>query len=89
MTAACTRELTSSLRRMCCTWILTVVSAICRVRAMLCQEQGLSGAEIGRFLGGRTRAAVSYLVCSLQEEMGPISFRSMVTVALLSGQLTT
>ena len=45
------------------------ISRARKVLAMLCQEQGLSGAEIGRFLGGRTRAAVSYLVCSLQEEM--------------------
>ncbi len=32
--AACTRELRSSLRRMCCTWILTVVSAMSRARAI-------------------------------------------------------
>jgi hypothetical protein len=34
ITAACTRELTSSLRRMCCTWILTVVSAMSSSRAI-------------------------------------------------------
>ncbi len=33
-TAACTRELRFSLRRMCCTWILTVVSAMPRSRAI-------------------------------------------------------
>ena len=34
MTAACTRELTSSLRRMCWTWILTVVSTMPCSRAI-------------------------------------------------------
>jgi len=40
-----------------------------KVVAMLCQQQGLRGSEVGRFLGGRTRAAVSYMVRSLQQEM--------------------
>jgi len=40
-----------------------------KVLAMLCLQQGLSGGEVGRFLGGRTRAAVSYMVRSLQEEL--------------------
>ena len=34
ITAACTREATSSLRSTCCTWILTVVSAMPSSRAM-------------------------------------------------------
>lgn len=45
------------------------VSRARKVLAMLCLEQGLSGGEVGRFLGGRTRASVSYMVLSLQEEM--------------------
>jgi hypothetical protein len=37
----CTRELTSSLRRMCCTWILTVVSAMpARGRSPCCCRRG-------------------------------------------------
>lgn len=46
--------------------------AISRARKMLaflCLQQGLSGSEVGRFLGGRTRAAVSYMVLSLQREL--------------------
>lgn len=39
-----------------------------KVMALLCQEQGLSGGEIGRFLR-RTRAAVSYMLLSLQKEL--------------------
>ena len=39
-----------------------------KIMALLCQQQGLSGGEIGRFLG-RTRAAVSYMLLSLQEEI--------------------
>ena len=34
ITAACTRELTFSLRKMCCTWIFTVVSAMSSARAI-------------------------------------------------------
>lgn len=45
------------------------VSRARKVLALLCLEQGLSGGEVGRFLGGRTRAAVSYMVRSLQTEM--------------------
>ena len=45
------------------------VSRARKVLAMLCLEQGLSGGEVGRFLDGRTRAAVSYMVRSLQQEM--------------------
>lgn len=40
-----------------------------KVLAMLCLQEGLSGGEVGRFLSGRTRAAVSYLVRSLQSEL--------------------
>ena len=39
-----------------------------KIMALMCQQQGLSGGEIGRFLG-RTRAAVSYMLLSLQEEI--------------------
>jgi len=39
-----------------------------KIMALLCQQQGLSGGEIGRFLG-RTRAAVSYMLLSLQKEL--------------------
>jgi chromosomal replication initiator protein len=46
-----------------------LVSRARKVLALLCLEQGLSGGEVGRFLGGRTRAAVSYMVRSLQTEM--------------------
>jgi len=45
------------------------VSRARKVLALLCLEQGLSGGEVGRFLGGRTRASVSYMVRSLQVEM--------------------
>ncbi len=40
-----------------------------KVLAMLCLQEGLSGGEVGRFMSGRTRAAVSYMVRSLQEEL--------------------
>ncbi|MBL9078546.1 MAG: AAA family ATPase [Planctomycetes bacterium] len=40
-----------------------------KVVAMLCLQQGLRGSEVGRFLNGRTRAAVSYMVRSLQDEL--------------------
>ena len=40
-----------------------------KVVAMLCLQQGLRGSEVGRFLNGRTRAAVSYMVRSLQKEL--------------------
>jgi chromosomal replication initiator protein len=45
------------------------VSRARKVLAMLCLDQGLSGGEVGRYLDGRTRAAVSYMVRSLQQEM--------------------
>ncbi|MFK7742972.1 MAG: DnaA N-terminal domain-containing protein [Planctomycetota bacterium] len=39
-----------------------------KVLARLCQEQGLSGGEIGRYLE-RTRAAVSYMLKSLEKDL--------------------
>lgn len=39
-----------------------------KVLALLCQQQGLSGGEIGRYLD-RTRAAVSYLLKTLQRDL--------------------
>ncbi|MFY9343608.1 MAG: DnaA N-terminal domain-containing protein [Planctomycetota bacterium] len=45
------------------------VSRSRKVLAWLCLQNGLSGSEVGRFLGGRTRAAVSYMALSLQEEL--------------------
>jgi hypothetical protein len=45
------------------------ISRARKVLAHLCLQQGLSGSEVGRFLGGRTRAAVSYMALSLQEEL--------------------
>jgi len=44
------------------------VSRARKIMALLCQQQGLSGGEIGRFLG-RTRAAVSYMLLTLQKEL--------------------
>lgn len=40
-----------------------------KVLAFLCVQEGLSRAEVGRFLGRRTRAAVSYMTRSLEEQM--------------------
>jgi chromosomal replication initiation ATPase DnaA len=45
------------------------VSRARKVLAMACLKHGLSGSEVGRFLAGRTRAAVSYMVRSLQAEL--------------------
>jgi chromosomal replication initiator protein len=45
------------------------VSRARKVLAWLCLQNGLSGSEVGRFLGGRTRAAVSYMALSLQQEL--------------------
>ena len=45
------------------------ISRARKILAYLCLQQGLSGSEVGRFLGGRTRAAVSYMALSLQEEL--------------------
>ncbi|MFN3240133.1 MAG: DnaA N-terminal domain-containing protein [Planctomycetota bacterium] len=44
------------------------VSRARKVLAKLCQHHGLKGSEIGNFLG-RTRAAVSYMVLSLEKEL--------------------
>jgi chromosomal replication initiator protein len=45
------------------------ISRARKVLAYLCLQNGLSGSEVGRLLGGRTRAAVSYMVLSLQTEL--------------------
>lgn len=45
------------------------VSRARKVLAMLCLRQGLRGSEVGRFLNGRTRAAISYMARSLQAEL--------------------
>lgn len=45
------------------------VSRARKVLALLCLRHGLRGSEVGRFLNGRTRAAVSYMARSLQEEL--------------------
>jgi chromosomal replication initiation ATPase DnaA len=45
------------------------ISRARKVLAYLCLQNGLSGSEVGRFLGGRTRAAVSYMALSLQAEL--------------------
>lgn len=45
------------------------ISRARKILAWLCLQNGLSGSEVGRFLGGRTRAAVSYMAISLQEEL--------------------
>jgi len=44
------------------------VSRARKVLAKLCQHHGLKGSEIGNFLG-RTRAAVSYMVLSLEKDL--------------------
>jgi len=40
-----------------------------KVLAFLCVQEGLSRAEVGRFLGQRSRAAVSYMTRSLERAM--------------------
>jgi chromosomal replication initiation ATPase DnaA len=45
------------------------VSRARKLLAWLCLQNGLSGSEVGRFLGGRTRAAVSYMALSLQKDL--------------------
>jgi chromosomal replication initiation ATPase DnaA len=54
-----------------------------KVLAFLCVQEGLSRAEVGRFLCSRTRAAVSYMTRSLEEEMA----NSPETRALVEGLL--
>jgi chromosomal replication initiation ATPase DnaA len=44
------------------------VSRARKVLAKICQQQGLKGSEIGNFLG-RTRAAVSYMILSLDKDL--------------------
>lgn len=45
------------------------ISMARKVLAFLCVQEGLSRAEVGRFLGRRTRAAVSYMTRSLEQAM--------------------
>jgi len=45
------------------------VSLARKVLAFLCVQEGLSRAEVGRFMSARTRAAVSYMTRSLGEDM--------------------
>ncbi|MEI6130470.1 MAG: DnaA N-terminal domain-containing protein [Planctomycetota bacterium] len=45
------------------------VSQARKLLAFLCVQEGLSRAEVGRFLTGRTRAAVSYMTKSVAEQM--------------------
>jgi chromosomal replication initiator protein len=45
------------------------VSRARKVLAYLCLREGLRGSEIGRFMSGRTRAAVSYMARSLEEDL--------------------
>jgi chromosomal replication initiation ATPase DnaA len=45
------------------------VSLARKVLAFLCVQEGLSRAEVGRFLSARTRAAVSYMTRSLSDDM--------------------
>ncbi len=45
------------------------VSAARKVLCWLCVQEGLSRAEVGRFLGRRTRAAISYAMKSLEAQM--------------------
>lgn len=45
------------------------VSRARKVLAVACLRAGLNGGEVGRFLGGRTRAAVSYMARSLETEL--------------------
>lgn len=45
------------------------VSLARKVLAFLCVQEGLSRAEVGRFLSARTRAAVSYMTRSLADDM--------------------
>lgn len=45
------------------------VSQARKILSWLCVQEGLSRAEVGRYLGGRTRAAISYAIKSLESEM--------------------
>ena len=53
---------------------LTVGLSFARqVLSYLCVHEGLSRAEVGRFLGGRSRAAVSYATKTLERRMAESS----------------
>ena len=45
------------------------ISYIRQVLCYLCVQEGLSRAEVGRFLGGRSRAAVSYSTKRVEQLM--------------------
>jgi chromosomal replication initiation ATPase DnaA len=45
------------------------VSLARKVLAFLCVQEGLSRAEVGRYMSSRTRAAVSYMTRSLDDDM--------------------
>jgi len=45
------------------------ISMARKVLAWLCVQEGLSRAEVGRFTGNRTRAAISYAIKSLDQRM--------------------
>lgn len=45
------------------------ISMARKVLAFLCVQEGLSRAEVGRFLAGRTRAAISYMTKTLAADM--------------------
>lgn len=46
-----------------------LVSMARKVLAFLCVQEGLSRAEVGRYFGRRSRAAISYLTRSLEQQM--------------------
>lgn len=54
-----------------------------KILAFLCVQEGLSRAEVGRYLGRRTRAAVSYMTRSLEHSMAT----SQEIRALVEGML--
>lgn len=45
------------------------VSFARQVLAYLCVQEGLTRAEVGRYLGGRSRASISYAIKALEERM--------------------
>lgn len=59
------------------------ISLARKVLAFLCVQQGLSRAEVGRFLEQRSRAAVSYLTRSFEKQMA----RSPELRTLIEGML--
>lgn len=54
-----------------------------QVLAWLCVKEGLSQAEVGRFLGGRSRASICYAMKALEKRMG----ESSEVRALVEGML--